>query len=191
MLEGTFLPGQTSFTDVPDDPSGDPIGIDLKRATCGRPIVAYSLSERVVGKFTHYYRRRTVPCDGDQCQMCLEKSPKRWLGYIVLFDEATQKPFMVELTLAAARQLTRDFPALASMRGCFIEVARMGKRSNGRVVSQKLARNSRSEPMVQCPDVPRILNHMWACPDRQLRLLDDSLPSEILAADSLTPRKIG
>lgn len=170
---------QRIFGAVPEGGCEGPIGIDLLRAKCGKPILGIALSDGIVGAWTHYFRRRTSPCVGEGCEACGSQSPRRWLGYVALFDESTQKPFMVELTVAAARQLTRDFAEMRTMRGAWVIIERMSKRPNGRVVAGRCIRAPRTAGLPECPDLERILLYMWHCPDRQLRLLDESPPAEL------------
>lgn len=60
--------------DVPTDPRGP--AFPILRTPAARPITAIITSPDLVGCFTHYFKGRTVPCEGAGCRLCLQgKTP--------------------------------------------------------------------------------------------------------------------
>lgn len=55
--------------DVPVDPRGP--AFPILRTPPGRSISAIITSPDLIGCFTHYYKGRTVPCEGTGCRLCL------------------------------------------------------------------------------------------------------------------------
>lgn len=61
-----------TFTrNVPDDPRGP--SFPIVRTPPAKPLIGIITSEDLVGCYTHYYKGRTVPCDGKACQQCIDK----------------------------------------------------------------------------------------------------------------------
>jgi len=60
-----------TFThDVPADPRGP--SFPIVRTPLGRPLIAIVTSPDLVGCYTHYYKGRTIPCEGSGCNLCLD-----------------------------------------------------------------------------------------------------------------------
>lgn len=55
---------------VPDDPRGP--SFPIIRTPIGKPIAAIVTSLNLVGCYTHYWKGRTVPCEGSGCRLCAD-----------------------------------------------------------------------------------------------------------------------
>jgi len=68
----------------------------------GTTVHARTLSDGYKGVFTHYVKRRSVLCGGDDCDGPTHKTPKIWKGYaaVELWNAATNhwNPFVLEIT---------------------------------------------------------------------------------------------
>ena len=59
--------------DVPQDPRGP--AFPIVRTPPGRALRAIVTSLDLVGCFTHYYKGRTIPCEGAGCRLCMTDDP--------------------------------------------------------------------------------------------------------------------
>lgn len=176
---GEYINGQSDFLDpVPSDGGDHHIGLKLLRAVCRKPINGICLSTTVSGRYCHYFRGRTGPCADNDCEACAASQPRRWLGYIAIWDDREQRPFMVELPITAARQLLREFSPGQSMRSFWVQIERLGDKPNGKVVATRLARAQRVGAILAEPDLPSILRAMWRAPSRQLKIMIEGVPLE-------------
>ena len=57
------MPGWS--TEVPANPRGP--AYPLLRTPPNKPLIAIITSADLIGCYTHYYKGRTVPCEGDNC----------------------------------------------------------------------------------------------------------------------------
>lgn len=62
----------TFSSDVPRDPRGP--AFPIIRTPASRPLTAIITSPNLVGCYTHYFKGRTTPCEGADCQLCLQGS---------------------------------------------------------------------------------------------------------------------
>ncbi len=59
----------------PQDPRGQ--SFEIVRAPIGQPLTAIVTSDHLVGCYTHFWKRRTIPCEGSGCRLCLDgKTPE-------------------------------------------------------------------------------------------------------------------
>ncbi|KKL63923.1 hypothetical protein LCGC14_2170260, partial [marine sediment metagenome] len=75
------------FSHTPPDQGHGP-SLRLRRTPGPGTLTATVTCERLIGCPTHFYQRRTVPCEGDACQACSEGYPWRWHGYISARDRS-------------------------------------------------------------------------------------------------------
>lgn len=60
----------TFSSDVPIDPRGP--AFPIVRTPISRPLTAIVTSPNLVGCYTHYFKGRTIPCEGSGCRLCME-----------------------------------------------------------------------------------------------------------------------
>ena len=56
-------------SNVPVDPRGP--AYPIVRTPISRPLVAIVTSPNLVGCYTHYWKGRTIPCEGPECPLCM------------------------------------------------------------------------------------------------------------------------
>jgi len=62
------------FTDqVPENPRG--VALPIMRTPTWKPLVAVVTSENLLGTYTHFWKGRTMPCEGRKCDYCPQLGP--------------------------------------------------------------------------------------------------------------------
>lgn len=68
----------------------------------GTTVHARTLSDGYLGLFTHYVKRRSVLCQGEDCEAAIHRAGKIWKGYaaVELWNAPTNRwnPFVLEIT---------------------------------------------------------------------------------------------
>lgn len=104
---------------------------DIIRLKAGETRTVLILSEEIRAVFVHWNdssgrKGRTEPCQRDQCQGCLRKLPRKWLGYIHVWLMKVKKDAFMELTAGAVEDLTNSLPVKQSLRGTQAVIQRLG-----------------------------------------------------------------
>lgn len=157
------------FTDAPPESAHGP-GLRLRRTPAPGKLTAIVTCEKLIGCPTHFYQRRTIPCEPDNCPACNAGHPWRWHGYVSAVDAKTHEHFIFEMTAQAAEPFTDYAKRQHTLNGCLFEASRLGDHSNGRVLIRckpiDLAQVNLPDP----PDVIRCLSHIWNIPDTEMAI---------------------
>jgi hypothetical protein len=108
-------------------------GIRLVRVPPNKTIEAIATSETLIGCNTHFAHRRTQPCNGPDCSLCLDGVPARWHGYISIFSTRSRTHAVLELTSLAAQPIADYQDRHGTLRGAQITATRIGNRPNAPV----------------------------------------------------------
>lgn len=136
-------------------------GIRLVRTPAGRPIVAVITSDDVVGTPTHFYKHRTLPCEGVDCEACRAGYPWRWHGYISCVDESTHEHVLFEFTAKASDYFKAYKKQHGTLRGCLFHAARAGQRYNAPVIIRCRPADLAGRSLPQQLNIPPLLCHIW------------------------------
>lgn len=151
------------FTNAPpDEPSGR--SLRLRRTPSAGKLTAIITCRQLVGCPTHFFQRRTVPCDGEGCEACRTGHSWRWHGYVTAVDCKTNEHFIFEMTAQAAEALTVYRERHGTLLGCLFEAARLGEHHNGRVMIRCKPTDLTSVKLPSAPDVIASLCHIWNVP---------------------------
>lgn len=164
MYEKQYDLDKTFFVEAPPEELG-PVGLAVKRAPSIGADVWTILSEQLYGCSTHYYRRRTQPCVGDQCEICAGGQPRRWYGWLVGYDVARREKVLVEVPPGVALALRAYRGQVGNLRGHVIRLARRNKKENGPVKAEFGPGKFASELLPPCPDIVALLSRMWCVRD--------------------------
>lgn len=112
----------------------------------------------------HWNNKRTIPCTGDGCELCIAGTTQRWVGYAPALlwqhcpDEPKKshwKPIVCPITEGMTEVLTGK-----DLTGLVIEVERPGRRHNGPIQCKIVDRHIQ-DPLPTAFDVVPILLRMW------------------------------
>jgi hypothetical protein len=134
----------------------------------------------MVGRHTHFQHRRTVPCGGDVCDLCLDRNLKRWHGYISICSLRSPTQIILELTELASQSVIAWYDRRGALRGTRIIAERKGNYDNSPVSCLLEICDVDLRALPEGPDLRRFLSMLWKLPTQNGNG-DDS-------ADHQTPR---
>jgi hypothetical protein len=125
-------------------------------------------SERFEGVELHYYRGRSTPCTGNDCEACEGGMRPRWTGYVFL-QSATKRLVIFEFTARGFNSFQNMLVSMKDdLRGAMMTAKRMGSRPNGPllVAFEEERRDPGSLPPV--PDLREILERIWEVKEKEI-----------------------
>jgi len=139
-------------------------GIRLGRVQAGRDYEAIITSDAMVGRDTHYWKRRTTPCTGPDCPCCLDGTPARWHGYLSVLSTRSRTHHVLELTALAAVPVAEYARRKGSLRGALIQARRLGNRPNSPVNLTCSASDADLRTLPRGVNLKRFLCTIWNIP---------------------------
>lgn len=152
-------PAMRWTTDPP--PATELSNFRLVRVQAGRPTGGVILSAKPVGHYTHYYRKRTMPCIGERCEACRDGNSPRWYGYLFVWNHVTHVQSVLELPASTVRALLDRYNHLTTWRGCTIVTERVPNKPNGRVHATIRDTISTHPDLPTSPNITAVLEHIW------------------------------
>jgi len=149
-----------------DHPPLDPRGpsFQIVRTPTGKPLIGIITSESLVGTYTHFYKRRTIPCErSGQCEACLAGIPFRWHAYLSAYLQ-NRAHVLFECTAQAAERFVEYRQAHGTTRGCRFTASRMNYAPNARVIITCKPANLTDIILPQPPDIIKVLAILWDFP---------------------------
>lgn len=145
--------------EVPDDPRGP--SLPVRRTPAHGQLIAIATSEDLIGCYTHYFKSRTCPCEGNDCEACREGIPYRWHAYLAAEEARTGLHFIFECTAQAAEHFTEYRKLHGTLRGCLFEARRWNNRPNARICLKVATANLTERRLAKPPDLQRCLEILW------------------------------
>ena len=108
-------------------------GIRLLRVPKAKSLEMLITSDTLIGCDTHFSHRRTIPCTGPGCPLCLDGSTPRWHGYISICSTRHTAQAVLELTALAAQPVMDYQDRHGSLRGARLKATRVGNHDNSPV----------------------------------------------------------
>jgi hypothetical protein len=108
-------------------------GIRLLRVPKAKTLELLITSDHLIGCDTHFSHRRTIPCTGPNCPLCLDGSPARWHGYVSICSTRQNAQAVLELTALAAQPVIDYQDRHGSLRGARLKAMRVGNHDNSPV----------------------------------------------------------
>ncbi|KKM96646.1 hypothetical protein LCGC14_1176090 [marine sediment metagenome] len=144
-------------------PPGEGHGLSLRLRRTPGPgsLVATVTCHRLIGCPTHFYQRRTVPCEGDGCQACAEGHNWKWHGYISAVDHSTHEHFLFETTAQGAEPFREYFKRHDTILGCLFHATRLGAHNNGRVIIRCKPQDLSGVKLPSPPDIEKCICKIW------------------------------
>lgn len=146
----------------PDEPRGP--ALPIRRTPAGRPLVAIVTSENLIGCYTHFYKGKTVPCEGTDCPAHQEGIPYRWHSYLSAVDQKDGLHIIFECTAQATESFTVYRDHHNTVRGCLFEAQRLNGRINGRVIIRCRPADLTSHRLPHGPDLTQCMAIIWSLP---------------------------
>lgn len=152
----------------PPDPARP--GFPLVRTPSSHTFLGIITSDDLIGCPTHFYRNRTMPCEGEGCEPCSKGYSWRWHGYFACVDQSNHEHVIFEVTAAASDNFRDYRQEHGTLRGCLFRAARTGLRYNGRVTIACKPADLAGVMLPAAPNVPVILCHIWNIPSSEIEV---------------------
>lgn len=156
-----------NWANSPPDDSGLP-HLALKRVPARGAIKGVITTTEILGVWTHFLGRRTLPCTTVDCPGCKAKLTKRYEAYVSLWTNSPSAHIIVALTPRAARELTDSAENPKDMRGLMIIIQRLGQRANGMLTARVESADGYTKAL---PPIPELRAHMlkiWGLDQSQI-----------------------
>jgi hypothetical protein len=150
----------TEWKDTPPKPN-EFAGIRIIRVPQSKSIHGIITCQSLKGHDTHYAHRRTQPCTGATCPLCLDGNVPRWHGYISIVNPATRHHVVLELTALAATPIHEFATRGNALRGAEITATRLGNRPNSPVEIQISAADIDHANLPPPVNLVAFLEHLW------------------------------
>ena len=136
--------------------------IFVKRLKGEEAVTVVILGDQVFGIWSHWQGKKSEPHfrDADTCPGCVARRPKRWKGYVHVYDYSANKEIFLELTPHSAHQLHFALGRQSELRGERIRVAR-SKGDNGRLTVAVLTAEKKTEALPRAKDPRPTILKLW------------------------------
>lgn len=161
-----------------DTPPTDPRGpsFQIVRTPTGKPLAGIITSENLVGCYTHFYKRRTMPCERRDCEACQAGIPFRWHAYQSALIAKTHAHVIFECTAQAAQNFVEYREQHGTIRGCWFTASRMNFAPNARIIITCQPADLREIILPKPPDMIKCLAILWDFPIGHV--IEDKINSE-------------
>lgn len=151
------------FSDTPpQDPRGP--SFQIVRTPTGKPLTGIVTSENLVGCYTHFWKRRTMPCERDDCEACRHGIPFRWHAYLSAYLSGTLLHCIFECTAQAAERFVEYREAQGTIRGCQFTASRMNYARNARIIITTRPADLTRIQLPKPPNIEKVLAILWNLP---------------------------
>jgi hypothetical protein len=147
----------TARPDASDDEPNFQIVRTPPKGKGGGVVITHDL----IGCKTHYWKRRTLPCNPQSCEACDEGHPCRWHGYLALWNQRTKRIHVLEITSNAVPQIDDYFKRYGTLRGAEIIVERVPQKPNGKVFATLTQSGIPGDLLPPHPDLETFLTKLW------------------------------
>jgi len=152
-----------TFTDTPpEDPRGP--SFQIVRTPTGKPLTAIVTSETMVGCYTHFWKRRTMPCERPDCEACRNGIPFRWHAYLSAYLSGSLLHCLFECTAQAAERFVDYRDAQGTLRGCQFTASRMNYAPNARIIITTKPADLTRIQLPKPPNIEKVLAILWNLP---------------------------
>ncbi len=154
---------------VPPNGGANPF---VRRLKAGNTLLAIVLSRSLWGCWVHWDGRRTSPHLAEQktCPGCRRGNPKKWLGYLHIYNQNTAHVEFLELTPLSARLVLDSLSEGEDLRGNRFKFER-GKGDKARIKVELIAHYSTLKVGKELPpaaDPLPTLAELWGCGELRL-----------------------
>lgn len=149
-----------SFSNVPPaDARG--VGLPIVRTPHMRNLRAIVTSSDLIGCFTHFWKGRTMPCEGQDCPAHQAGMPFRWHAWLGALLNRDGHHALFEMTAQAAEPFVQYREAHGTLRGCEFDAHRLNNAPNGRVHIVCRLRDCSTIKLPKEPNLIRCLSIIW------------------------------
>jgi hypothetical protein len=132
------------------------------RLRAGKKLTCVILSHALWGVWTHWNGSRSEPCFSEKshCNGCKRGLPKRWKGYLHVWDFERRRQVFVELTPTAAESINNQVGLGSVLRGYRVSLERM-KGDQSRLIVHVHPMHPDVESLPSAKDPDATLRKLW------------------------------
>jgi hypothetical protein len=119
------------------------------------------LNEELIGTNLHYWRGRSRPCTGNDCDACKHGQKPRWKGYVFIYGERSKRTVIFEFTERAFGPFDAYFTEHGTLRGAKLKASRLSKKENGPIHVVFDDANYDRPNLPKPTDLRGVLERMW------------------------------
>lgn len=147
----------------------------IMRTPPDRTVYGVSISSNLVGAKLHYWKGRSTPCTGAECDACQNGQRPRWKGYLAIMDPKQKLVKILEFTERCYADLNSFFQQRGTLRGAQVQFSRLNRRPNGPMQVEIAEMLFDQGLLPEEPNLREILDNIWEV--RQTKLWHDQAGS--------------
>jgi len=133
------------------------------------------LSHSPLGRYTHRWKGRTVPCREIDCRACEQEIDRRWYGWLFVKIKKTDQIVCFEYTSAASEAVMQYFNRYRTLRGARLDAWRKNDKANGELGMSIFPPKEHAEAVPVAPSREKFLSVLW---DVSIKLTEAAEPPE-------------
>lgn len=136
--------------------------VQMLRLQPGAKFLGVITGHKVLGAYTHYWQRTTMPCigRGNGCLPCEVGCGWRWNGYLDVVEPSGGRMFVATVTRGAYLSCPEAADENLSLRGRYVTLERVGSRPNSPLRMQ-LGKASGRHDIRDPLDLESFLLRLW------------------------------
>ena len=160
---------------------------EIVRIMPGPGQVWISLGSQVVGVYTHWNGRRTLPCTGEdgECFFDHRYTSRRWQGWLPVCKPNDRRIRYLNLTPTAVRDCPALRPGEPTLRGKQLCLSRSNAGPESRMYCVDLGRLDDTRPLASAPDVVAWLKGLWGPPSTWTGIRSEALQAALAAQQDM------
>lgn len=137
-------------------------------------IRAICISHKWEGVKLHFWKGRSLPCIGANCEPCIEGHAPRWKGYVLIKNPDSPSVVIYEFTERAHEAFEQRWRRYSSLRGCVFVARRTNKKVNGPLLVEFEEARYDEALLPDASDLRSILERIWEIRQQTLPSLINS-----------------
>lgn len=131
------------------------------RTPASRQETLICLSPAHIGAKLHYWKGRSRPCPGTNCEACMDGQIPRWKGYVLVYHESSKGIAIFEFTERGYDPFATALQRHGTLRGLKFQTSRLGRRPNGPLLIEFSETREESPHLPADVDLAAMLDRIW------------------------------
>lgn len=158
--------------------------VPIIRTPAKGALVGFCTSYHLIGCNLHWWKNRSLPCEGKNCPACAGKTPWRWKGYIGLWQPEIVTHSILEFPAGCCDPITNFCEHDETIRGAIVKLTRVPQKQNGRVVLQIKRPKEPQMPFPDALDITVNLGRIWDMPAHQDAIMPERAKARRVTTES-------
>lgn len=133
----------------------------LLRVKPGKPLEGVITCTTTNGTYLHYWKGRTTPCLGADCEACTQKLSARWYGFLSLWSPRTNGHAIVEITSSCMERINEYTASHGTLRAALLRLRRANNKANARLLAEIELSGYAPDAIPPALDLIDTLEYIW------------------------------